>query len=108
LAGAQRLAHRLVYEKLVGPIPDGVELDHVCRRRLCVNPAHLDPVTHRINVLRGTSFSAVNAAKTASSKGHPLDEKNTYRMKDGGRSCRACTADAARRYRARRRIKETT
>src|SRR5690554_6462185 len=63
-------AHRAAYQLLVGPIPDGLDLDHTCRVRRCVNPDHLEPVTHRENLLRGASFAAVNAAKTHCPHGH--------------------------------------
>ena len=51
--GSEKMAHRVAYETFVGPIPEGKLLDHVCRTRCCVNPAHLEPVTHSINTLRG-------------------------------------------------------
>ena len=83
-------AHRVAYTLLVGPVPDGLTLDHLCRARGCVNPAHLEPVVHRINVLRGASFSATNAQATHCPNGHPYDEKNTRFRPRGGRECRAC------------------
>lgn len=82
-------AHRLSYEAFVGPIPDGMTIDHLCRVRHCVNPEHLEPVTNKTNILRGTSFSAINASKTECSRGHEYTEENTYRDRKG-RSCRAC------------------
>ena len=48
-------AHRLIWELLVGPIPEGLTLDHLCRNKLCVNPDHLEPVTHQVNILRGNA-----------------------------------------------------
>lgn len=91
--GATRYAHRLIYEALVGPIPEGLELDHLCRVRHCVNPAHLEPVTHKVNQLRGTSPMADSARKTHCLRGHPLSGPNLYLRPDGkGRQCRACTA----------------
>lgn len=51
------LAHRFSYETTVGPVPDGLDLDHVCRRRICINPAHLEPVTRQINLLRGDTLT---------------------------------------------------
>jgi hypothetical protein len=56
--GLNKYAHRYAYEHFVGPIPDNLEIDHLCRRRCCVNPEHLEAVTHRVNVARGTSPSA--------------------------------------------------
>lgn len=75
-------AHRLAYELLIGPIPDGLELDHLCRNRACVNPAHLEPVTHQENVARALF-------KTHCPKGHEYTDTNTIR--DGrSRKCRIC------------------
>lgn len=94
-ASKPRPAHRVVYEALVGPIPDGLQLDHLCRTRACVNPVHLDPVTTRENTLRGTGPSAVNAAKTHCDYGHEFTPENTYVKPRRGRAnhsreCRAC------------------
>lgn len=83
-------AHRFAYELLVGPIPEGLELDHLCRVRHCVNPAHLEPVTHRENCLRGVGRSAINAVKTECANGHLYDAENTYIDRAGSRHCRAC------------------
>jgi hypothetical protein len=84
-------AHRVAYKALVGPVPDELDIDHrVCRTPACCNPAHLEPVTRRINLLRGDTITARNAAVTHCSKGHPFDEANTYYRKNGGRFCRAC------------------
>ncbi len=82
-------AHVLAYEWLVGPIPEGLQLDHLCRNIICVNPLHLEPVTIRVNVLRGRGRSAANARKTHCPRGHPFDEENTYRY-SGQRHCRKC------------------
>lgn len=93
-----QLAHRLVYELLVEPVPDGLVLDHVrdrgCIHRHCVNPAHLEPVPTVTNVMRGDGFSAVNARKTQCPRGHPYDEQNTGRKAGSGhRYCRACNRE---------------
>lgn len=89
-------AHRVAYELLVGLIPDGLELDHLCRNPACVNPAHLEPVTHAENMRRGE-----RAMKTHCPQGHAYDEANTYRIRSGGRQCRTCV-----RLRRRRRVAE--
>jgi hypothetical protein len=94
-----RLAHRLVYELLVGPIPESLTLDHLCRNRICVNPAHLEPVTFKENVLRGESLPARNARKTHCPQGHPYDEENTYVSPRGWRQCRTCIRERMRRMR---------
>ncbi len=82
-------AHRVVYEYFKGPIPKGLHLDHLCRNTLCVKPTHLEPVTPRENILRGIGIPARNSRKTHCKRGHPFDEKNTYRT-SRGRHCIAC------------------
>ncbi len=74
IGSSQRLSrvHRVTYEHFRGPIPDGLVLDHLCRVRSCANPDHLEAVTNRVNVLRGYSLQAVNAAKADCIHGHPL------------------------------------
>jgi len=87
--GRRLLTHRAAYELLIGPIPAGLVIDHLCKNPGCVNPAHLEPVTQRENVLRGLSPSALCAVKTECPQGHPYDEKNTITRK-GYRYCRTC------------------
>lgn len=98
--GRERKAHRVAYELYVGSIPDGLELDHVCRNCACCNPAHLEPVTHRENLLRGNSPSAQAARKTHCSNGHEFDDANTRIGRSGRRECRACERERSRRKRA--------
>lgn len=83
-------AHRFAYEWLVGPIPPELELDHLCRVRLCVNPDHLEPVSHRENLLRGETQTAKRAAQTHCIHGHAFTEENTYVKRNGTRACRTC------------------
>ena len=98
--GRTRSGHRAVYTLLVGPVPAGMVIDHLCRTPNCVNPDHLEVVTNAENILRGVSFSAVNAKKTKCPKGHPLDGVRRDRVE---RYCRTC--DIARKRLARRREK---
>jgi hypothetical protein len=83
-------AHRVAYEIVRGPIPPGLTLDHLCRRRVCVNPAHLEPLPLGDNVLRGVGLTAQNARKTHCKRGHLLDVENTYIDTRGHRRCRRC------------------
>lgn len=95
--------HRFAYEALVGPIPEGLQLDHLCRTPLCGNPDHLEPVTAQVNTLRGNSIQAENAAKTHCKWGHPLSGENLLIL-PGHRYCRTCRrrvqAEFARNKRA--------
>lgn len=86
------IAHRLVYEFLIGPIPEGLTLDHLCRNRAYVNPEHLEPVTNAENVLRGEGISARNARKTHCKRGHSLEDSYTTLCPSGniGRICKKC------------------
>jgi len=95
-----RRVHRVAYELLVGLIPEELTLDHLCRRTLCCNPAHLEPVTTRENIMRGTAPSARHAAKSHCDLGHPLNNENTYLWR-GWRQCRICKRAADRRRTAR-------
>lgn len=86
-------AHRFVYEQLEGPIPEGLQLDHLCRNRTCCNPAHLEPVTLQENVSRGLTgkVNHRNSVKTHCTRGHEYNTKNTYVRPSGGtRSCKVC------------------
>lgn len=112
VGGRRQLAHRAIYELTVGPIPDGMALDHTCHNRdascmggesclhrRCINVEHLEPVTGAENTRRGKSW-AINGTKTHCPQGHPYDDENTY-LYDGRRYCRAC--NRAIRNQARRR-----
>lgn len=81
-------AHRVAYEKLVGPVPEDKQLDHLCRVRRCVNPAHVEPVTHLENIQRGTR------ARTHCRRGHEYNPTNTYYY-PSGRQCKLCAKRAA-------------
>ena len=103
IRGVYFTAHRLSYEWLVGPIPEGLTLDHVrargCSSTLCVNPAHLEPVTMKENLARGESPSARATRATHCPKNHPYSGKNLIVSKSGFRRCRSCKREAARRRR---------
>jgi len=96
------LAHRWLYEHLVGTIPDGMQLDHLCRVRRCCNPDHLDVVTSRENTLRGQGIAAEHARKTHCPHGHQYDLTNTWIYR-GSRYCRACSRERSRLRRDARR-----
>jgi hypothetical protein len=97
--GANRRVHRVVYGLLVGE-PQEQTLDHLCRVKACCNPAHLEDVSHRVNILRGGGLAAQAAGRTHCPQGHAYDATNTKNYR-GRRYCRACHLDHSRAYRRR-------
>jgi hypothetical protein len=97
--------HRAVWLELRGPIGPKLVLDHRedwnCTSKACCFPGHLLPVTVRVNVLRGSSFAAVNAAKDTCDNGHEFDLFNTYWRPNGHRDCRACIRARVAKYQGR-------
>ena len=94
--------HRLAYLAIVGSIPDGLVLDHLCRNRSCCNPTHLEPVTNRVNIMRGETIAAQRAAQTHCVNGHEFTDGNTYaHPKTGTRTCKECARIRARAYKAK-------
>jgi hypothetical protein len=92
--GVKKSVHRLAYELEYGPIPDGLQIDHLCRVRCCCNPAHLEAVTHKTNMERvpRNHFGSANRSKTHCLRGHELTGDN-LRVYRGVRSCRRCRAE---------------
>jgi len=95
--GGITLAHKVPWEALHGEVPPGLQLDHLCRVRHCVNPAHLEMVTPRVNNERSFSPSALNAKKTHCQNGHVLTLDNTYIYKSGARNCKICKGELRRK-----------
>ena len=88
-------SHRIAYELAKGPIPDGLQIDHLCRNTSCCNPDHLEAVTSQTNTLRGVGVTARNSRKTHCPQGHEYTPENTYYHRNGGdghtrRRCRTC------------------
>jgi hypothetical protein len=96
-------SHRFAYANARGPIPAGMDIDHLCRVRLCQNPRHMEPVTRQVNVLRGGGLAAINATKVACDNGHPFDDENVL-LTRGERVCRECARERTRRWRARMKV----
>ena len=96
---ASGLAHRVAYQLVKGAIPAPLTLDHLCRVRHCVNPDHLEPVSRRVNTLRGVAPAAQQARQTRCKNGHPFDAGNTYLNPKGNkRRCRICMATYMANY----------
>lgn len=106
IKGANRYVHRVAYELLVGPIPEGLHIDHLCRVPACVNPLHLEAVTNHENVLRG-KLGALRERPTECPRGHPYTPENTHMQRHSAgysyQRCRRCSADKARARRSRQR-----
>lgn len=100
--GWSQYAHRVAYEHLVGAIPDGRVIDHLCRNTICVNPDHLQPVTHQTNTRRGFGLAGLNARKTHCKRGHAFTPENTIDH-PRGRGCRQCARMMKQRRRDRAR-----
>jgi hypothetical protein len=99
------LAHRFAYEQVVGPIPRGLTIDHLCRNPSCVNPKHLEPVPIAENLRRGEGVCAQNSRKTHCKHGHEFTPENTYvRAERNGRECRECLRKASREWHRRRAV----
>lgn len=92
-------AHRYAYEKLRGKIPAGLTIDHLCRVTLCVNPAHLEPVTQRVNTRRAQAANGRGWVVTHCPQGHEYTLENTYIEPKGSRSCRTCRVERTRQWR---------
>jgi hypothetical protein len=97
--GGTKYIHRLVAASAYGPIPDGLQVDHLCRNRICCRPDHLELVTQRTNLLRGESFTGIASRRTHCAAGHEYTPDNTgLRADNGTRVCRTCHRERSRRY----------
>lgn len=106
--GKARKAHRFAHEVFIGPIPEGFDVDHLCRVRSCANPEHLEAVTHRENVLRGVGRAAQGARQETCVKGHPFDSTTVRPNGRGQRVCRTCNNERNRAYYHRQKLARLT
>lgn len=104
IKGRNVLAHRVSYALATGTMPPNLTIDHLCRNRLCVNPAHLEAVTNQTNLLRGNGICAQNARRTHCVHGHPFDLVNTNFRPNGGRACKVCRLLRGRRWRQGKKV----
>lgn len=98
ISGTSVIAHRWAYEHLVGPIPEGLVLDHLCRVRNCVNPDHLEPVTNEENIRRGYSISRMYRERSSCHNGHDYVEGSYYVSSKGFRTCAICARKREQEY----------
>lgn len=106
LDGRSAPAHRVAYMLLVGQIPDGFHLDHLCRNHSCVNPAHLEPVTPRENTMRGVHPKVLSHHAGLCSRGHSFAEVGVRVYRDGRKACRLCIREGFRKWIAARRARK--
>lgn len=105
--GKTDYAHRVSYRELVGPIPEGLVIDHLCRNRACCNPAHLEAVTQRRNNLRGEGIASTHASRTHCPQGHAYEGDNVYAYRNRhGNVLRYCVSCRRARARAAARARE--
>ena len=107
VGGKTKVAHRVAYELAIGPIADGLQLDHLCRNRACINPAHLEPVTQSENIMRGSGFPPQLASRTHCLNGHELHEGNIYRQPGRPAHQRSCLTCRHERDRVREQTRPT-
>lgn len=98
----QAKAHRHAYATLVGAVPDGLVIDHLCRQRCCVNPQHLEPVTQAVNLARSPITAHARKHWTHCKRGHAFTPENTRNQGNRQRVCRACERIRCERFNARR------
>lgn len=96
-------AHIWAWEQDHGTVPEGLELDHLCRVRYCIRPSHLEAVTHAENLRRGMGLSQVTARTGVCQRGHQLIGENVTYKKNGDRQCRTCRIEGTRAWRASQR-----
>lgn len=103
--GKLEYTHRLAAERRFGPIPEGMQVDHLCRNRACYNPAHLEIVTQQENVRRGEAGQHKKALRQRQhcGRGHELTPENVYLTRSGARECRTCKNEWQREYRRQKR-----